>query len=435
MAEARAWAGLLRRKPVIWDNLHANDYDGRRFYCGPYSGRPPELRAEVRGLLSNPNNEFPLNYVPLRTLAEYTRGAGAWDPRAAYLAALREWLPRFAALNLPASFDDLVRFGDCYYLPHAAGPEAEALVESARRLLARDPAEWGDEAAGFRRQAASLRGFCQRLAQLRDRPLFYALSRHAWELGEELDLLERYFDAASKRGPAGAACRSDFHLPGTYRGGVVPALQQLLVQHPDGTFTPRGCSSERVGQTSGLPVTRAPGPVLRARLGTRSRRLLELANRRPAPHRRPQPHPSPTHAPLMNDCIIRPAQPADQAAAYYVCLKTGDFGKDGEPFYGDDPDALGRIFVGPYLAFEPEVSLVLEDDARRLRLRAGGRLIRGRSMRATRRSGGPRSASSSRTPHRRPEPMDTGADGASLVSQPRLLHAGALRSLPVASAH
>lgn len=63
----------------------------------------------------------------------------------------------------------------------------------------------------------------------------------------------------------------------------------------------------------------------------------------------------------MLDCWIRNAQPGDQSAAYYVCLKTGDHGRDGEPFYQDDPDALGRIYVGPYLAFEPELSLVLED--------------------------------------------------------------------------
>jgi ribosomal protein S18 acetylase RimI-like enzyme len=59
---------------------------------------------------------------------------------------------------------------------------------------------------------------------------------------------------------------------------------------------------------------------------------------------------------------IRLAEPLDQAAAYYVCLKTGNHGADGEPFYQDDPDALGRIFVGPYLSYEPELSLVLEDD-------------------------------------------------------------------------
>ena len=65
VAHVRELRNILRRKPLIWDNLHANDYDGRRFYCGPYAGRPPELRDEVSGLLSNPNNEFPLNYVPL----------------------------------------------------------------------------------------------------------------------------------------------------------------------------------------------------------------------------------------------------------------------------------------------------------------------------------------------------------------------------------
>ena len=64
----------------------------------------------------------------------------------------------------------------------------------------------------------------------------------------------------------------------------------------------------------------------------------------------------------MSAFSIRSARPEDQAAAYYICLKTGDHGGDGEPFYGDDPDALGRIFVGPYLAFEPELGLILEDE-------------------------------------------------------------------------
>jgi ribosomal protein S18 acetylase RimI-like enzyme len=64
----------------------------------------------------------------------------------------------------------------------------------------------------------------------------------------------------------------------------------------------------------------------------------------------------------MNNFKIRPAQAGDEPGAYYVCLKTGDHGKDGEPFYREDPDALGRIFVGPYLAYEPELSLILEDE-------------------------------------------------------------------------
>jgi len=64
----------------------------------------------------------------------------------------------------------------------------------------------------------------------------------------------------------------------------------------------------------------------------------------------------------MNPSIIRLAQPGDERGAYHVCLKTGANGQDGTPFYRDDPDALGRLFVGPYLAFEPKLSLILEDE-------------------------------------------------------------------------
>jgi ribosomal protein S18 acetylase RimI-like enzyme len=59
---------------------------------------------------------------------------------------------------------------------------------------------------------------------------------------------------------------------------------------------------------------------------------------------------------------LRPPQAGDRAGAYAVCLKTGNFGQDGEPFYRDDPEALGRVFVGPYLDYEPELARILEDD-------------------------------------------------------------------------
>jgi protein O-GlcNAcase/histone acetyltransferase len=228
---------VLRRKPLIWDNLHANDYDGRRFFCGPYAGRPPELRSAVAGLLSNPNCEFPLNYVPLRTLAEFVRCEQTWDSREAYLSAMREWLPRFATINLPLTLEDLVLFSDCYYLPHEEGLEAERLYERAGDLLTRNPAEWGDDAATFRQQAARLRKFCVRLTELRHRPLFYALSRRIWELREELDLLEQYVEAKCAVERPGIPSLTS-HLPATYRGGMVARLQRLLVQEPVGAFTP-----------------------------------------------------------------------------------------------------------------------------------------------------------------------------------------------------
>ena len=180
---------ILRRKPLIWDNLHANDYDGRRFYCGPYAGRPPELRGEVAGLLHNPNNEFPLNYVPLRTLGEFVHCDGTWDARRAYLSAMAGWLPSFQTAGPAIALEDLVLLGDCYYLPYEEGPEAEALYESARKLFAADPAEWAEQLAAFREPATRLRNVCAQLVELRERPLFYALSRRIWELREELELM------------------------------------------------------------------------------------------------------------------------------------------------------------------------------------------------------------------------------------------------------
>lgn len=58
---------------------------------------------------------------------------------------------------------------------------------------------------------------------------------------------------------------------------------------------------------------------------------------------------------------LRPATPADIPGAYAVCLQTGDSGKDGTHLYPDDPSALGELYVGPYIHYEPPRAFVLED--------------------------------------------------------------------------
>ena len=243
---------VLRRKPVIWDNLHANDYDARRFFCGPYAGRPPELRNAVNGLLVNPNNEFPLNFVPLRTMAQFVSCKGAWDSRKAYISAMREWLPHFATVGAPVALEDLILLGDCYYLPYEEGPEAEDLVERATALLTSVPAEWERQVVPFLQQVSRLRELCVRITELRERPLFYALRSRIWELREELELLNGYLGAKFKVGDP-ITCSSDSHLPGTFRGGMVARLQRLLVQQPDGTFSPVGGSvAGRTADATGL---------------------------------------------------------------------------------------------------------------------------------------------------------------------------------------
>lgn len=58
---------------MIWDNLHANDYDQRRLFLGPYSGRSTALIPKLNGVLTNPNCEYGANYIPIHTLAQWAK--------------------------------------------------------------------------------------------------------------------------------------------------------------------------------------------------------------------------------------------------------------------------------------------------------------------------------------------------------------------------
>uniref|UniRef100_A0A8I3VY67 Protein O-GlcNAcase n=1 Tax=Callithrix jacchus TaxID=9483 RepID=A0A8I3VY67_CALJA len=62
---------IIKRAPVIWDNIHANDYDQKRLFLGPYKGRSTELIPRLKGVLTNPNCEFEANYIAIHTLATW----------------------------------------------------------------------------------------------------------------------------------------------------------------------------------------------------------------------------------------------------------------------------------------------------------------------------------------------------------------------------
>lgn len=56
---------------------------------------------------------------------------------------------------------------------------------------------------------------------------------------------------------------------------------------------------------------------------------------------------------------IRPYEPADRDALYAVCLRTGDSGSDATGRYFH-PEVLGDVFVGPYLALQPQFAFVVD---------------------------------------------------------------------------
>jgi protein O-GlcNAcase/histone acetyltransferase len=224
----------IGRRPVIWDNLFANDYDARRLYCGPYSGRERELRGVVRGILINPNNEYPINFIALRTLAAYLNGDSEWEPRHAFLQSAADWLALYETVTKPITLDDLILLADCFYLPHADGPEAIKLLSLIDRLLAEPVSRWGDGYDEFCAINVQIQALFDRLTELRDRELFDAWSRRVWALKEELLII----DAALAQKKAGrdlsAGIELESCLPGTFRGGILARLERFLTMDDDG---------------------------------------------------------------------------------------------------------------------------------------------------------------------------------------------------------
>lgn len=135
---------VLRRRPVIWDNLHANDYDPRRMFLGPYSGRSPDLIPLLKGVLTNPNCEYHANMIAIHTLAHWAHCSGdtkistsisadvkleteieegfysedapaflsknIYHPRSALKNAIADWLPEFS--------EKKEAWGRCLAKPH-----------------------------------------------------------------------------------------------------------------------------------------------------------------------------------------------------------------------------------------------------------------------------------------------------------------------------
>lgn len=228
-ASIRGLVDRIGRAPVIWDNLHANDYDMRRVYCGPYCGRSAEVFDLVAGVLVNPNNEFWLNYVPLSTMARCCQRPDAYDRDTAFRDAVRQWTSTYeTATGRSIATEDLQLLAECYYLPYEAGSEAKRLNSLIARLV-REPVEsWGGQYDAFLAYHARIDSLFERFTELSNRELFYAWSRRIWELREEMDLVKDYLSWKKVGGDVAIGFVSETHLAGTYRGGIAAEMQRLL---------------------------------------------------------------------------------------------------------------------------------------------------------------------------------------------------------------
>ncbi|XP_068607035.1 protein O-GlcNAcase [Brachionichthys hirsutus] len=224
-------SSVLKRAPVIWDNIHANDYDPQRLFLGPYKDRPTELIPKLKGVLTNPNCEFYPNFVAIHTLATWCKSSPdggqrdadmgdeardtCYRPQDALSLALTDWLPEFLIADRPGArpkedssdvepvqtgvgessyvpgpeenplytaapltLNDLKLLSDLFYLPYEHGPTAGAMLQELDWLqghggageVARVYAAYrGDGTAEWRARARQFDDMCEAVVQMFNR--------------------------------------------------------------------------------------------------------------------------------------------------------------------------------------------------------------------------------------------------------------------------
>ena len=233
---------VLRRKPVIWENFHANDYDVRRVILGPLAGRDSDILPYIAGYITNPNNEFETNFVAVQTTGNLVN-AEAYEPQTALSAALDAWQPAFAYAFGKGAFDgDEIRLlVELFYHPFICGPEVEQKLDLARGLLGQHRPDvsqggWKDGLAELRRFRDRIISLAEHLTEIENRDLFNALSPYVWEAREEITHLVTYLDWLD------GAPEPDEAFPGTeriynfYRRGISVAIQDILKRDGRGRY-------------------------------------------------------------------------------------------------------------------------------------------------------------------------------------------------------
>ncbi|ELP69027.1 beta-N-acetylglucosaminidase domain-containing protein [Streptomyces turgidiscabies] len=89
--QARQARELFGHPILIWDNYPVNDYTTSRLLLGPYTGREAGVATQVTGITANPMVQAEASKLALFTSASYAWNPKAYDPRAAFLASVRDF--------------------------------------------------------------------------------------------------------------------------------------------------------------------------------------------------------------------------------------------------------------------------------------------------------------------------------------------------------
>lgn len=78
---------ILKRPPLIWDNIFANDYIPGIILKFPYRGREPEIVKKVSGILINPMNQYKESKPLVYTASKFFTDPLKYDPKGAWQEA------------------------------------------------------------------------------------------------------------------------------------------------------------------------------------------------------------------------------------------------------------------------------------------------------------------------------------------------------------
>jgi hyaluronoglucosaminidase len=87
---ARAARQVFDHDILVWDNYPVNDYAKNRLLLGPYGGRQPGIEQHLVGVTANPMNQAEASKIAEFTSAAFFWNPGAYDPTAAWIAALKD---------------------------------------------------------------------------------------------------------------------------------------------------------------------------------------------------------------------------------------------------------------------------------------------------------------------------------------------------------
>ncbi|TDH15834.1 hypothetical protein EPR50_G00013680 [Perca flavescens] len=286
-------SSVLRRAPVIWDNIHANDYDPQRLFLGPFKDRPTELIPKLGGVLTNPNCEFYPNFVAIHTLATWCKATAdggqrdvemsdeehdpCYSPKKALTLALTDWLQEFLNTDQPGArlkkessgeepmqtdggetphvpgpgenplytaepltLDDLKLLSDLFYLPYEYGPTARTMLQELDWLRKHSwaaaaetdkTAEWCSRAQQFDGMCEAVVQMFNRLSNAPNRCILYDLYNYICDIKSGVGLARAYVKALGGQGRPAAQLMNTDPEPWGFRGGLSGEFQRMLPCH------------------------------------------------------------------------------------------------------------------------------------------------------------------------------------------------------------